>query len=210
MGIIIPFMGANPTSLAMSVADALFPKTRQRVLAVVFGNVNRSFYANEIIRLADSGTGAVQRELASLEACGLVTVTRVGNQKHFRANAAAAVFEPMRELVLKTSGLADVLRAALATVASDVRAAFVFGSVAKREETSSSDIDLMVVSDTLTYGDVLAALEPAASRLARTVNPTIYTGDELAKRVASHNAFLTRVLAQPKLWIIGGDADLAA
>ena len=95
-----------------SVADALFPKGRQRVLAVLYGNVDRSFYANEIIRLAGTGTGAVQRELESLADAGLVTVTRVGNQKHFQANAQAAVYTALHDLVLKTCGVADVRRAA--------------------------------------------------------------------------------------------------
>lgn len=210
MGIIIPVMGILSNPAPLSVANALFPKTRQRVLAVLFGNVDRSFYANEIIRLADSGTGAVQRELASLEASGLVTVTRVGNQKHFQANASASVFATVRDLVLKTSGLADVLRAALANVAMDMHAAFVYGSVAKRTDTSTSDVDLMVISDTLAYGDVFAALEQAAARLGRTVNPTVYTREELARRVAARNAFVVRVLSQPKIWVIGGDADLVA
>ena len=195
---------APPTS----VADALFSKGRQRVLAVLFGNVDRSFYANEIIRLAGTGTGAVQRELESLAGAGLVTVTRVGNQKHFQANARAAVYDTLRDLVLKTSGLADVLRAALADIAMDVRAAFVYGSVARNEDRSTSDIDLMVISDRLAYAEVCAALEPATRRLGRTVNPTLYSRTEFARRAKSRNAFISRLLSQPKLWIIGGDADL--
>lgn len=209
MGFIIPFMGII-SSPPRTVADALFSKTRQRVMAVLFGNADRSFYANEVIRLADSGTGAVQRELTSLEAAGLVTVSRVGNQKHFQANVAASVFEPLRELVLKTSGLSDVLRAGLASVALDVQAAFVYGSVAKRTDTSTSDIDLMVISDTLAYGDIFSALEQASTTLGRSINPTVYTRAELAKRRAARNAFVVRVLAQPKIWILGGDADLTS
>lgn len=206
MGITSPPPPPHPPH---AVADALFSKTRQRVLAVLFGNADRSFYANEIIRLADSGTGAVQRELASLEAAGLVTVTRVGNQKHFQANAIGSVFEPLRELILRTSGLGDVLRAGLASVALNVQAAFVYGSVAKRTDTSTSDIDLMVISDTLAYGDIFSALEQASATLGRSINPTVYTRAELAKRRAARNAFVVRVLAQPKIWILGGEADLS-
>src|SRR5437867_609450 len=128
------------------VADALFAKVQQRVLGVLFGNPRRSFYANEVTALARSGTGAVQRELRRLEASGLVTVTRVGNQKHYQANPGSPVFEELRALVLKTVGLADVLRAALAPVSRDIRAAFVYGSIAKGNDTAASDIDLMVVS----------------------------------------------------------------
>jgi predicted nucleotidyltransferase len=192
------------------LADALFAKVQQRVLGVLFGNPRRSFYANEVIGLARSGTGAVQRELARLEAAGLVTVTRVGKQKHYQANAASPVFEDLRALVLKTSGLADLLRGALAPVAQSVRAAFVYGSIAKGEDTAASDVDLMVISDRLTYSDVFAVLEEASSQLGRKVSPTIYSSKELSRRIKQDNAFVTRVLTQPKLWLIGADSDLAA
>ncbi len=191
------------------IADALFTKVQQRVLGVLFGNPGRSFYANEVISLVDSGTGAVQRELARLEASGLVTVTRIGNQKHYQANAATPVFEELRGLVLKTSGLADVLRDGLAPLAERISAAFVYGSVAKGQDTSASDIDLMIISDTLTYADIFAVLEEAASRLGRPVSPTVYSREELDRRVKQDNAFITRVLVQPKLWLIGQERDLA-
>jgi predicted nucleotidyltransferase len=192
------------------VADALFSKVQQRVLAVLFGNHSRSFYANELIALAGSGSGAVQRELTQLAAAGLVTVTRIGNQKHYQANAAAPVFEELRGLVLKTSGLVDVLRSALAPLAGQVQLAFVFGSVAKATDTVTSDIDLLVVSDTLAYGELFAALEPATNRLQRTVSPTLYSRSEIDSRLRAGNAFLKRVLAQPKLWVIGETDGLAA
>jgi predicted nucleotidyltransferase len=192
------------------LADALFAKVQQRVLGVLFGNPGRSFYVNEVIALARSGTGAVQRELGRLEASGLVTVSRVGNQKHYQANAGSPVFEELRALVLKTVGLADVLRAALAPMAKDIRAAFVYGSVAKGQDTATSDIDLMVISDRLTHADLFAVLEDATVRLGRKVAPTIYSTKELSRRVRQENAFVTRVLAQPKLWLIGDERVLAA
>jgi len=192
------------------LADALFAKVQQRVLGVLFGNPRRSFYANEVIGLARSGTGAVQRELARLEASGLVTVTRVGKQKHYQANAASPVFEELRALLLKTVALADVLRAALTPVSRDIRAAFVYGSIAKGQDTAASDIDLMVVSERLTYADLFAALEDASAQLGRKIAPTVYSLKELSKRLKQDNAFVTRVLSQPKLWLIGGENDLAA
>jgi predicted nucleotidyltransferase len=192
------------------IADALFTKVQQRVLAVLFGNPGRSFYGNEVIALAGSGTGAVQRELARLEAAGLVTVTRVGKQKHYQANAAAPVFEELRGLVLKSSGLVDVLRAALAPLAPQIHAAFVYGSVAKGQDTAQSDIDLMVVSDSLSYADLFTVLEEATNRLGRTVNPTVYSQQELDQRVRADNAFVKRVLAQPNLWVLGEEHGIAA
>ena len=195
---------------APGLADALFAKVQQRVLGVLFGNPRRSFYANEVIGLARSGTGAVQRELARLEGSGLVTVTRVGKQKHYQANSGSPLFEELRTLVLKTFGLGDVLRAALAPVSPSIRAAFVYGSIAKGEDTAASDIDLMGISDRLTYADLFATVEEASARLGRKVAPTIYSPKELSKRVKQDNAFVTRVLAQPKLWLIGDESDLAA
>ena len=192
------------------LADVLFTKVQRSVLAVLFGNPGRSFYANEIIGLAKSGTGAVQRELARFESAGLVTVTRIVNQKHYRANADAPVFEELRALVLKTFGFADVLRAALAPVSRRIRAAFVYGSIAKRQESANSDVDLMVISDSLSYADLFSALEEPARRLGRTISPTVYSLDELARRIKQKNSFVTRVLEQPKIWVIGADRDLAA
>jgi predicted nucleotidyltransferase len=200
----------RPKAAFTGVADALFAKVQQRVLAVLFGNPGRSFYANEVIGLARSGTGAVQRELTRLEAAGLVTAVRVGKQKHYQANAASPVFEELRALALKTFGLADVLRAALAPVSKSIRAAFIYGSIAKAQDTAASDIDLMIVSDSLTYADLFAALEEASAKLGRKVAPTIYSLKELSKRVKKDNAFVTRVLAQPKLWLIGDESALAA
>ena len=195
-------MGIKETA-ASSVADALFPKVRQRVLAVLYGSPDRSYYTNEVIGLAQSGAGAVQRELADMSAAGLLTVRKQGNQKHFQANPASPVFAELRGLVLKTMGLADVLRAALAPLAPQIERAFVFGSIAKQQDTAASDVDLLVVSDTLGYGDVLGALDVASQTLGRTINPAIFSATDFRARLEGDNAFINRVMQQPKIWLIG-------
>jgi predicted nucleotidyltransferase len=159
--------------------------------------------------LACAGSGAVQRELAQLEAAQLVTVRRVGNQKHYQANASAPIFEELRGLVLKTSGLVDVLRAALAPLAAQIDQAFIYGSVAKGKDTAKSDIDLMVISERVAYAELFAVLEPATKWLQRNVNPASDSPIEIDKRILGDNAFVKRVLAQPKLWVIGGGRGLA-
>jgi len=195
---------------AEGLAGALFSKTQQRVLGVLFGNPDRSFYASEIIARARGGTGTVLRELARLEASGLVTAHRVGNQRHYQANPASPVFEELRSIIAKTVGVADPLRKALARVAPKITTAFVYGSVARQKETAHSDIDLMIISDRLTYADIYQALESASKTIGRQVNPTIYSGAEFKKRLKARNAFLTKVLGRPKLWIVGSEHDLAA
>lgn len=202
-------ISTNPTE-SSTLADALFPKVRQRVLAVLFGTPDRSYYANEVIALAQSGTGAVQRELAGLAEAGLLTVRKQGNQKHYQANASAPVFSELRSLVLKTMGLADVLRAALAPLAAQIDAAFIYGSVARQQDTAHSDVDVMIVSSTLGYGEVFGALESATVSLGRKVNPTLYTPADWTKRMEQDSAFVTRVWQQPKIWLIGSEAQLHA
>jgi predicted nucleotidyltransferase len=192
-----------------SLADALFTGTQQRVLALLFGQPERSYYATEIIGLAKAGSGAVQRELARLSQSGLVTAQAVGNQKHYQANPASPVFAELSGMVQKTFGLAEPLRAALAPLANRIAAAFVYGSIAKKQDTTGGDVDLMIVSDDVTYPDLYATLEAVSQRLGRTVNPTIYTHKVLAKRIKSGESFVTRVLEQPKIWLIGGEDDLA-
>jgi len=136
-------------------------------------------------------------------------VSHVGNQRHYQANAASPVYEELRGLVLKTSGLVDVLRVALQPLAARIETAFVYGSVAKQQDTAGSDIDLMVVSDTLSYADLFAVLEGAAEKLGRAVNPTVYSRKELDKRVRSDNAFIKRVWSQPRLQVIGALHEFA-
>ena len=202
-------ISTNPTESA-SLADALFPKVRQRVLAVLFGTPGRSFYANEVIALAQSGSGAVQRELAGLSEAGLLTISKQGNQKHYQANTGSPIFTELRGLVLKTMGLADALRSALAPLAAQIDMAFVYGSVARQQDTAHSDVDVMIVSASLGYGEVFGALESATVSLARKVNPTLYAPAEWTKRIAQDSVFVTRVLQQPKIWLIGNEEQLHA
>lgn len=201
LGTMMPFMGIY--------ADALFTKTQQRVLAVLFGQSQRSFYANEIISLAGSGSGAVQRELARLESAGLVTTHRIGNQKHYQANPAAPIFAELRGIVLKTFGAADVLRAALQPVWPLVELAFVYGSLAKGTEHAGSDVDLMVIGALPSNAELLEALMPAQAQLGRAVNPTLYTPDEFAQRVRDGRSFILRVLEQPKIFVKGSEHDIS-
>ena len=200
---------AKPHAARTSLADALFSGTQQRVLGLLFAQPERSFYANEIITLVRGGSGAVQRELARLAASELVTVRESGRQKHYQANARSPIFEELCGIARKTVGLAEPLRTALAPLAGRISAAFVYGSVAKRADTASSDVDLMLVGDDITYADVVQALAEVTHAIGRSVNPTVYSRRELASRVQKGDSFVKRVLAQPKVWILGGEGDLS-
>jgi predicted nucleotidyltransferase len=205
LGTIIPKMGTIEKS---GLAGALFTKTQRRVLGLLFGNPDRSYYSNEIVRFAGAGIGAVQRELERLAVAHLVTVTKLGNQKHYQANRKAPIFEELRGIALKTFGVADYLREALAPLAKRISAAFIFGSIAKRTDTASSDIDVMIVSDDLSFPDVIDALTEAEGAVGRSINPSVYGRDEWRRKLKDKTGFLQRVMKQPRIYLIGSDDDL--
>lgn len=189
-----------------SLANALFAATQQRVLALLFGAPERSYFTSELIRLVQAGSGAVQRELQRLTDSGLVTVTRVGNQKHYQANVNAPIFDELRSIVAKTIGPADVLRGALAPLGHKLLLAVLYGSVAKRTDSAQSDLDVLIVSDVLTLEDIYSALAIAEKQLGRHVSPTLYTRQEFRTRRTAGNPFLTKVLAG-KFIPLTDDAD---
>ncbi len=209
MGTKLPKSGSKASS-SPGLADALFTRTQQGVLGLLFGQPDRSFFATELIRQVGMGSGSVQRELARLEQSGLAVVSRVGNQKHYQANPDSPLFAELASIAQKTFGIAGPLQQALQPLASRIKAAFVFGSLAKRTDTAKSDIDVMVISDDLDYADVFAALEPAATKLGRPVNPTIQSTRQWHKRLKEDNAFNIRVSQQPKIWLIGSESVIAA
>jgi len=197
-------MGRQMTTRS-AVASALFTSVQQRVLGLLFGQPERRFRSAELIRLAEGGTGAVHRQLQRLEKAGLVAVSREGNQKYYAAEKSAPVFPELHGLIVKTVGLIEPLRTALSPIAADIDLAFVFGSIAKGGERSGSDIDLLVVTDKLAYGDVYAALAEAEQTLGRTVNPTVFTRSEWKRKRSRHDSFAARIAGQPRLFVIGSD-----
>lgn len=192
----------------IGLGNVLFSKTQRQVLGLLFVAPDRSYYANEIVRHAGVGIGAVQRELEKLSGAGLLTVRQVGNQKHYQANPQSPIFEELRGIVIKTFGLSDMLRANLLEFASRIRAAFIYGSVAKAVDTASSDIDLMIVSPDLSYAEVMARLAETEAHVGRKINPTLYKPESFARKRAEDSAFVNRVLEQPKIFLIGTEDDL--
>jgi len=194
-------------SKKISTSDVLFSKVQQRVLALLYGHPDRSFYTNEIIRLSGLGTGVVQRELEKLSMVGLITVKLIGNQKHYQVNRDAPLYLELRNIVLKSFGLADVLRQVLKSVAAKISVAFIYGSIAKQEDTMSSDIDLMMIADDLTYADLFTLLEKAEKQLGRPVHPTFYSKAEWIRKRKNDNNFVNQIFIQPKIFIIGTEDE---
>jgi predicted nucleotidyltransferase len=198
----------NSRTRDQSLSSALFSGVQQRVLALIFGHPERSFYASEIVRKVKSGTGAVERELSRLQRSGLVNVQRIGNQKHYRANRESPIFHELHSLVLKTVGLTEPLKNFLEPYAGKIKIAFVYGSVAKGTDTARSDVDLMIVGENVSYTDLYEGLQKAEQVIGRPVNPNVLSSKDWHRKRAQKDSFVKRISAQPKLFIIGSENDL--
>jgi predicted nucleotidyltransferase len=192
------------------LGEVLFSATQRKVLALLFGSPERRYYGKEIISLSASGTGAVQRELEKLVAAGLVLTSKEGKQRYYSANPRSAIFDELRGIVLKTFGVAEPVRAALRPFAKKIRVAFIFGSVAKRDDTAGSDIDLLVVVDGVRYADLRDQLMKAEKIVGRPINPSLYSVEEFSAKIRSESAFVKRVVKQAKIMIAGTTDDLEA
>ncbi len=186
-----------------SIGDALFTSTQQRVLGLLFGQPDKSFFVTQIMTLAGSGRGAVQRELKKLSDCGLVTVTQVATQKHYQANPVSPLYAELCGIVQKTVGLREPVVEALAPLSQRIDTAFIYGSVAKGSDRADSDIDLMVISDDVRLEELVDVLSPVEARLGRLINPTLFTTSEFAERRQREGGFVARVLDGPTISLIG-------
>ena len=188
-------------------AAVLFGRSMRAVLGLLFGHPERSFYLREIARAAGTSPSSLQRELAALSAAGLIVREARGHQVHFRANPDSPLFDELRGIVVKTFGVADVVRAALAPLAGAVHIAFIYGSLARGETRAESDVDVMVVGDP-EFVDLVERLRPAEAALRRSVNPTVFPAVEFVEKAAAGNGFLATVLAEPKIFLIGDEREL--
>jgi len=192
----------------ISLSNALFSKVQQRVLALIFGHSDRSFYTSEIVRSVHSGTGAVERELSRLQRSGLVSVERIGNQKHYRANRQSPIFEELQSLVLKTVALTEPLKKSLQPYSDNIDAAFVYGSVAKGTDTARSDIDLAVIGDELDYSELYTATQNAENILGRKVSPIFLSPGDWKRKASQKGSFVNKIRALPKVFLFGSEEDL--
>ena len=191
------------------LADALFTRTQQQVLSLLYGRPDRSFYTKEILRATGMGVHTIKRELERMVAAGILTTHSQGNQKHFQANPNCPIYAELVNIVKKTVGIADVLHTALLPLEGDIDAAFVYGSVAKGEENTDSDIDLMVIASNLSYSRLMELLIGAQKQLRRPINPTIYSTKEIADKLRDENNFLQKVLAGEKINVLGNESLIA-
>jgi predicted nucleotidyltransferase len=191
-----------------TLSNVLFGQSRRSVLALLYGHADQEFYLRDLARKAGTALGATQRELKQLADAGIVRRFQRGRQVFYQANQDNPIFAELKSILTKTAGMHDVLRQALVPLADHIRLAFVYGSVARQEERASSDVDLMVVGDA-GFKEVVSVFSEAEKRLGREINPTVYSAEEFRAKRRAKNHFLSTVLRQEKLFVMGDEHELA-
>lgn len=195
--------------IGSGIGEALFPKIRRKVLALFLLNPEKHFYFREAVRLLGVTPGSLQRELKSLAEVGILTMEPIGIQKFYRVNTESPVFSELRSIAEKTFGVVDVFRDVLRNQGKEqIEIAWIYGSVASAHDTSSSDIDLMVIGS-LPFRELVSILKPIEENMQRPVNPTLYSPEEFRTKVRDKNNFLRNVMESEKLFILGTMDDLA-
>ena len=207
-------MGAT---LADPVASALFPRSRRAVLGILYGDPESRYYLREIIEMAGLGSGQVEcflalehlgnTELTRLSEAGIIRRFKEGRHVYFQANPACPVYDELRSLVTRSLGAGAVVSNSLEALADRIQVAFVYGSVARGEERSESDIDLLVVGD-VSFGELVEALAGAESQLRREIHPTVFSLEEFRARLARHDHFVNSVVKEEKIFVIGDEDEL--
>jgi predicted nucleotidyltransferase len=191
-----------------TLSNVLFGQSRRSILALLYGHADQEFYLRDLARKAGTALGATQRELKQLADVGIVRRFERGHQVFYQANRDNPIFAELRSILTKTAGMHDVLKEALVPLADHIRLAFVYGSVARQEERASSDVDVMVVGDA-GFKEVVSVLSETENRLGREINPTVFSAEEFRAKRKAKNHFLSTVLRQKKLFLMGDERELA-
>jgi len=190
-----------------TLASYLFPQTRIAILSLVFMNSEKDYHLREIARIVDNGNGAVQRELKNLIKAGILVREKRGNQVHYRANRACPVYDELKSLIVKTSGLADLIKGVLEPLRDFIEFVFIFGSFAGGKVSEHSDVDVMIIGDVV-LRDIVKLLPEIHDKLNREINPVVYSVKEFIERRNSGNSFILNVLDSPKIMLYGEENEL--
>ena len=184
------------------LGQALFTTTQQKLLALLYGHPEKSFYTKEILRLTKMGVATIKRELDNMASSGILNKFNIGNQLHYQANKQCPIYSELIAIVYKTFGISDIIKTALMPFCKYITWAFVFGSIANNKETALSDIDLMIIGE-VRFSDVVQELYSIQDLLTREINPKIYTIQEWEQLQLTNNAFVKDILEKTIINLIG-------
>ena len=184
------------------LSSVLFGKARRGILSLFFSRPEETFYLRQIVQLTVIGLGPIQRELKQLSDAGIIMRKAHGRQVYFQANGECPIFNELKSIVIKTVGIGDALRSALAPIADRISVAFIYGSFADGKGKEESDVDVLIIGD-VTFGEVVNAFQEAQNVIGREINPTVYPAGEIRSKIAENKHFLKSVLNGPMIFLIG-------
>lgn len=193
----------------LNALGTLFPGVRRGVLAATLLRPQKWWYLSELAQHLHTRPSSLQRELAALVCSGILEQRRDGRRTYFRAEMRSPIFRDLRGVFEKTVGLVPTLRITLRPFERRIDCAFIYGSVVRREERATSDVDLMIVGD-VGLSDLAPALRKAEQRLGREINVTNYAVDEFREKILQGEHFLSGVLKRSIEFVKGGQSDLDA
>jgi len=202
--IVLNMSTADPTH---NVLSNLFGKTRRSILTLLYSHPDESFYVRQILRTAGIAPGAGQRELKWLSESGIIRRTVSGHQVYYQANSGCPIYWELKNIITKTVGIADIIRAQLAPIEERIDFALLFGSIVRGEESKESDIDILIVGD-LTFAETAERLAPVQITLGREINPTVFSSDEFRDKLKKGHHFLNSVLKSDLVYLIGDEIEL--
>ena len=200
-------VGTEPAKT--DLAATLFPESRRAILGLLFSHPDEAFYLRQVVDLTGLAVGQTQRELQRLTAAGIIERSEEGRHVYFRANEACPIYDELRGIAVKTTGVVAVLEAALAQLDDRTAVAFVFGSVARGEEKRASDVDLMVIGDA-SFAEVSSAIASAERALRREINLVVYPVREFQSKVQQGHSFVRQVIDGEKIFVEGSARELDA
>ena len=194
--------------MAKQPIEFMFSPYRRQLLATLLLRPDEQFHVRELGRMTSISAGSLHRELKAMAESGLLLREKIGNQVFYRADTHCPIFEELAAIFRKTIGLASLLHNALSELAGKIQVAFVFGSMASGQQKAGSDIDVCVLGD-VSLLDVVTALSSVQDTLRREINPVVMTAESFAEQSVKQDRFVTRVLSEPKMFVMGDEVELA-
>ena len=188
------------------ISAALFPGTKRKILALFFLNPDQEYYFSEVVRLTGTRQGVIQRELKSLTEAEILLSEKRGRQKFYAVNRKHPIFQDLRNIIFKTYGVVGRIQEALEPLSKQIKVAFVYGSFARGEEVSSSDLDLFVIGNN-GLDDLVSALSSVEQAIGREINPTLFSSTEFKEKWSQKNHFLKSVAKSEKEFVIGSEDE---
>ena len=179
---------------------------RVKALTLFLTNPENRYYLRQVCRLADLPVSAVQRELKKFLALGLLAKEISGNRTYYKVNKAFPIYKELKDIILKTTGIGEVL-AKLIARSKEINVAFIYGSYAEGREKRGSDIDLFVIGG-INSRKLQGVIASASGRLGREISPALYSPEEYKRKKREKNHFILSLFSRPKIFLKGSQNDL--